>query len=508
MADETRDPPLPTTPSLRANWISLAGAVLAGAAFFAAASLIAIDIFRGFANPYLGILTYLVAPAFLALGMLLIALGAARERRRRRDLEPGTTPAYPRIDLGVPHQRHVLAGVVVVTAVILLFTALGTYRAYGFTESVAFCGQTCHGVMRPEYTAYQESPHARVPCVDCHIGPGATWFVRSKLSGVYQVYATIAGAYHRPIPAPIEHLRPAQDTCEQCHWPRKFYGATQRIFRHRLGDEKNSPWTVEMLLRIGGGDAQFGPAGGIHWHMNIANKVEYIATDRERQVIPWVRITDGRGNATVYQTTDDPLRPEQIAAAQPRVMDCIDCHNRPTHIYDPPVYSVDLAMATNRIDPAIPFIKKEAVLALTGKYATTADALTGMSRALRGFYSARYPEFAARNPRLLEDAFAAVEQIYVHNFFPDMKADWRAYADNVGHKDFPGCYRCHDGKHVSADGKRVTHDCDACHTIVAQGAEGSIERRLEGLAFRHPVDIGDVWKQASCSDCHDGALVQ
>ncbi len=508
MTDGTSEQPEIPTPSLLANWISLAGIVLAVAAFFAAASLIAIDVFRGFKNPYLGILTYLVAPAFLILGMLLIAVGAVLERRRRRSLAPGATPAYPRIDFNVPHERHVVIAVAVVTIVLLLFTALGTYQAYGFTESVEFCGLTCHTVMQPEYTAYQASPHARVACVDCHIGPGATWFVRSKLSGAYQVYATLTDTYQRPIPAPIAHLRPAQETCEQCHWPRKFYGAAEQTFRHYLSDEKNSPWTIQMLLKIGGGDPEFGPVGGIHWHMNIANKVEYIATDRQRQVIPWVRITDRQGKSTVYQTTDKPLRPEQIAAARPRVMDCIDCHDRPTHIYNSPTFSVDLAMATNRIDPAIPFIKKNAVRALTGKYATTEEALAGIARSLRGADGAAHPAPGSPAARELEAAIAEVQQIYVQNFFPAMKVTWRVYADNIGHKDFLGCYRCHDGNHVSADGKPITHDCNACHTVVAQGPGADIEQRLAGLEFRHPIDIGDIWKQALCSDCHDGALVQ
>ena len=194
----------------------------------------------------------------------------------------------------MPRQRNAFLLVAVVTFVFLMFTALGSYRTYEFTESVQFCGQTCHAVMKPEYTAYQNSSHARVACVQCHIGPGATWFVKSKLSGSYQVYATLFHKYPRPIPTPVQNLRPAQETCEQCHWPQKFYGAVEKVRTHFMSDEKNSPWTVEMLLKVGGGDPTHGPVGGIHWHMNVANKVEYIATDEARQIIPWVRITDHR----------------------------------------------------------------------------------------------------------------------------------------------------------------------------------------------------------------------
>ena len=228
-------------PSLLNNWVSIFGIILAASSFFAAACLVAIDLFRGLGSPYMGILTYIIAPLFLVAGLVLISGGVLWERRRRRRLRPGEIPRYPRIDFNVPHERLAFAGVVSVTFLFLLFTALGSYRTYEFTESVTFCGKICHTVMQPEYTAYQESPHARVSCVQCHIGPGASWFVKSKLSGAYQVYATLLKKYPRPIPVPIENLRPAQQICENCHWPRKFYGAVERGIHHYLPDQNNSP---------------------------------------------------------------------------------------------------------------------------------------------------------------------------------------------------------------------------------------------------------------------------
>jgi len=499
----------PAAPSLLENWLSLLGTILAASSFFAAVCLIAIDFFRSFKNPYMGVLTYLVAPAFLVGGLLLIGVGALRERRRRRRVRPSGVPRYPRLDLNLPRQRRAFVVVSVATFLFLILTALGSYRTYEFTESVSFCGTTCHTIMRPEYTAYQESPHARVACVQCHIGPGASWFVKSKLSGAYQVYATIAGRYPRPIPSPIKNLRPAQQTCEQCHWPRKFYGAAERVLHHYLPDSGNSPWTIRMLLNIGGGDPSFGPAGGIHWHMNIANRVEYVATDSQRQVIPWVRVTDARGRSTVYQSTVGPLTPQQVAAARPRVMDCIDCHNRPTHIYQAPVAAVNLAISTGRIDSTLPFIMRQAVRALTDSYPSTPLALRAITDSLRGFYRAAYPGLVAADSGRLDRAVAAVQAIYRQNFFPSMRVDWRVYPDNVGHWIFPGCFRCHDGNHVSADGRTITHDCRTCHTIVAQGP-GSAPTTVSpaGLDFRHPVDIGGAWQAMLCSDCHHGAVVQ
>jgi nitrate/TMAO reductase-like tetraheme cytochrome c subunit len=509
MSDEPELEPPAKGPSLVDNWISLAGFILAASSGFAAVCLIAIDYFRSFKNPYMGILTYIIAPAFLIAGLVMIAAGALWERRRRRRMRPGEVPRYPRLDLNVPRQRRTFIAVGVATFVFLILTALGSYRTYEFTESVAFCGTTCHVIMRPEYTAYQQSPHARVACVQCHIGPGAGWFVKSKLSGAYQVYATIAGRFPRPIPAPIKNLRPAQETCEQCHWPQKFYGAAERVIPHYLPDASNSPWTIRLLLRIGGGDPAFGPVGGIHWHMNIANRIEYIATDSQRQDIPWVRLTDVRGNTTVYRSTVNPLAAAQVAASRPRTMDCIDCHNRPTHIYNAPVTSVNLAISTGRIDSTIPFIKRQAVRALAAPYASTAAALSGISATLTAFYDSAYPGPQAAAGAGLRRSIAEVQTIYAHSFFPGMKVDWRVYPDNIGHKNSPGCFRCHDGNHASADGRTISHECTACHAIMAQGpGQAPATVSSAGLDFKHPVDIGGAWRAMLCSDCHHGAGVE
>ena len=508
MSNQTESRPAEPFQSLLHNWISLAGSILAAASFFTVGFLIALDFFHGFRSPYMGILTYLVAPAFLILGLWLIAFGAFWERHRRRKRKHGDIPAFPRIDLNVPRQRHTFIAVAVATVVFLLLTAVGSYRTYQFTESVTFCGKTCHSIMAPEYTAYQQSPHARVECVQCHIGPGASWYVKSKISGIYQVYATLMDKYPRPIPTPVENLRPARETCEQCHWPQRFFGKVERDFVHYLPDEKNSPWTIRMLVKIGGGDPGFGQTGGIHWHMAIANTIEYIASDSDRQVIPWVRLTDRSGKVTVYQSTDAPLKPEQITVAHPRVMDCMDCHNRPTHIYHAPVDSVDTAISSGRIDHNLPYIKKNAVQALAKTYLNTEQALTSISKNLTEFYERSTPGLAKTNSPLVVAAVKEVQNIYRHNFFPGMKVDWRVYPDNIGHMNFPGCFRCHDGNHTSAEGKTITHDCAACHTIIVQGPEGKLETSLAGLEFKHPVDISGQWQQTNCSDCHAGSLVE
>lgn len=477
-------------PSLIQNWISLSGIILAASSFFAVLFLIAMDLIRGSENPYMGILTYIVAPAFLVLGLLLLVTGALLERRHRHHLAPGEVPRNLRIDFNIPHHRRVFVIASVITVIFLLMTAFGSYQTYHFTESVQFCGMTCHAVMKPEYTAYKNSPHARVTCVECHIGSGAGWFVKSKLSGSYQVYAVLANKYPRPIPTPVKNLRPAQETCEQCHWPQKFFGNAERVNYHYLSDETNTAWQIRLLMKIGGGDPTHGPVGGIHWHMNIANKVEYIATDEARQKIPWIRVTDRDGKTTVFESEDEKLKPEQLAAATPRRVDCIDCHNRPSHVYNAPNKAVNIAMATGRIDPKLPSVKKNAVEALTGDYKTSEEALQKIAAKLKD-YDAK--------------TVAEVQTIYSQNFFPEMNVNWRKYPNNIGHTIFPGCYRCHDGKHKSAEGKVVAHDCNSCHTIIAQGSGDKLASiSPQGLEFQHPSDIGDLWKEMNCAECHNG----
>ena len=494
------DPTRRKFPSLIRNWTSLSGIILAACSFFAVLCLIAMDFYAGFSNPYMGILTYIVAPSFLSAGLLLVLTGVLLERRRRRRLAPEEISAHPRIDFNVPRQRNAFIVVMVVAFVFLMFTALGSYRTYEFTESVQFCGQTCHAVMKPEYTAYQNSPHARVTCVQCHIGAGATWFVKSKLSGSYQVYATVSDKYPRPIPTPVRNLRPAQQTCEQCHWPQKFYGAVERVRTHFKYDEKNSPWTVELLLKVGGGDPTHSPVGGIHWHMNVANRVEYIAADEARQTIPWVRITDQQGQTTVFESKEGRLKPPEINPQAMRRMDCIDCHNRPTHIFRSPDESVDMSMSLGRIDPSLPSIKKNAVDALAADYQTTDEALQKIAENLSKKYDGSDHETVQR-------AIVEVQKTYRENFFPEMKSRWKVYPNNIGHFQWAGCFRCHDGEHTSADGKTISANCNSCHTIIAQGPGAELKTlSAQGLEFQHPSEeLGDAWKGQKCSECHNGS---
>jgi nitrate/TMAO reductase-like tetraheme cytochrome c subunit len=471
------------------NWMSVVGLFVVLGSALAFVLLFVLDALQGSANPYVGVLTYLVAPTFTALGLLLIAAGALA--RRRQLARYGEAPSRLVIDLTRRADRRILSGVVAAGLVFFLVTAVGSYGTYQFTESVTFCGQICHSVMKPEWTTYLHSPHARVACAECHIGPGASWWVRSKLSGLRQVYAVLANSHPRPIPTPIENLRPARATCEECHWPQKFSGDLVRSYRHHLSDDANSPHDIRLLLKVGGGDPARGPVAGIHWHTSA--QVEYFARDERRQEIPWVRVTQPSGRVTVFRAPQLEGDPDPRAV---RTMDCLDCHNRPAHIFEPPHDAVDRALRAGRIDASLPAIRRSVSEALAGDYASEAQALARIEAEL----ASRYPGDAR-----VQSAIAAAQQIYRDNFFPEMKASWKDYPENIGHKVWPGCTRCHDDQHVSEDGARVIGfaDCESCHSILSQGDGASdAPLRQAGLAFDHPVLPYDPTMK--CHTCHTG----
>jgi nitrate/TMAO reductase-like tetraheme cytochrome c subunit len=490
------------------NRLSYAGAAIALLAFMLFVFLSLLHTFTGAAQaPYAGLLIFGLMPAILVFGLLLIPLGMFFEWRYVRRTSRVSIPTFPVIDLNQPHHRNAALIFAIGSVLVLFVTAFGGYSAYEATESVAFCGTLCHTVMQPEYTTYRNSPHARVRCVDCHVGPGADWYVKSKLTGAYQVYAVLLDKFPRPIPSPISSLRPAQQTCEQCHWPEQFYGAQQNTRVYFLPDEKNTRWVVDLLVKIGGGNPAAGRTEGIHWHMNIADQVEYIATDAKRQQIPWVRITDrSTGEVREYASTENPLTEREIESMPKRTMDCMDCHNRPAHILRSPRFAVNLALSSGAIDVSLPFIRRQGVELLAADHASLDAARVAISEGLTAFYRSEYPEIAKGRSAVVTQAIRQLRRIYEQNFFPTMRATWREYPDTLGHLDFEGCFRCHDNQHKSAEGKIIRSDCRACHTIMSQGPAGQVTYSdgPDGLEFQHPEDIDDAWQLMKCSTCHSG----
>ena len=487
------------------NPISLAGIALAAVAFANIIFLIFVDLFSKVPSPYLGILAYMVAPAIMVVGLIAIPVGIVIERRRRHKAGADVSK-YGNLDLNNPAQRSTVAFVLAFVVVFAMMSAVGSYKAYEFTDSVSFCGELCHTVMQPEFVAYQASPHARVNCVDCHVGSGASWYVKSKMSGLRQVYYTALGTYPRPIPTPVHNLRPAADTCEQCHWPKKFWGAQLKVFSHFGTDEQNTPRVLRLLIKTGGGDPSMGQGtGGIHWHMNINNKMTYISTDEQRQVIPWVRMTDSKGNVTDFLTKDNPPTAEQIEKADKRKMDCIDCHNRPTHIFTPPDLSMDRSMVAGSIDASLPYIKAQGVEALTSEYKTTDEASKSIADKINKFYAEKYPQVVSTKGEQINKSIAELQRIYGTTVFPVMKVNWKTHPSNIGHMYYPGCFRCHDGNHVSKEGRVISKDCNACHTLLDQEEGTTHLTAMQEQQFKHPVDIGDL-SSVNCSDCHTGGV--
>jgi len=406
-------------------------------------------------SPYVGIVAYLILPMFF-IG------GRAATRAAERGQEP---PPLPVIDLNESMTRKKVVAFVAITAVNLVIVAFASYQGFHVMDSPAFCGKTCHTVMDPEFTAYQRSPHARVACVECHIGPGASWFVKSKLSGAWQLVSVSFDLYSKPIPTPVHALRPARETCEACHWPAKFAGDRLLVRTVYGNDEQNTETKTVLLVHVGGGDNSVGRPTGIHAHVAPGVQVRYLS-DPERTKITTVESIFPDGEKRVFKTKDSPATEPPPEAW--RTMDCVDCHNRASHRFRQPGPEVDLAIQAGRIDRTLPFIRREAVKALQAEYASREDAKVKIREALIGFYRTLDPAAYDTRAKLVEASADEVGNIYGYNVWPHMKITWGTYASKIGHEESDGCFRCHDDEHTTADGKTISQDCDMCHAVLAQ----------------------------------------
>ncbi len=485
-------------PDIYYNPVSLFGTALAFISFGLILFLYVLESLTPNPKPYMGIIAFVILPIFLILGLILIAIGMLRERKRK--LKGNYERHFPVIDLNSPTQRTAVTFFSAGTLLLLIFSAFGTFKAYEYTDSDAFCGQVCHKVMEPEFIAYQNSPHSKVGCVKCHIGPGADWFVRSKISGAYQVYSVLFNKYSRPIPTPIENLRPAQETCEQCHWPKHFYSEKKVEYTYYLSDEKNTKSNLTLLMKIGGGNSELGTTEGIHWHMNIANTIYYYPSDESRQNIPWIKMINHDGKEIIYKSKD--FDEKNFNQEKVRKMDCLDCHNRPSHIYNQPDKMMNININNGRVDETLPFIKSIGVLTLDNPYSSKKIALDSIRAFIEDFYSVNYPDVFNNKKKEIETSINAIQSIYERNYFPEMNVSWRKFPNNIGHTYAKGCYRCHDGEHFSDNGKKISNDCNICHLVIQQSTDGLVQVNLNGLPFKHPVDISGAEHNELCSDCH------
>ncbi|MBN2173841.1 MAG: NapC/NirT family cytochrome c [Bacteroidales bacterium] len=488
------------------NWTSIIGTTIALVSLFMIVFLFVISILFGAGtSSYMGLVTWIVLPVFLVLGLIIIPIGMLVKRRKDKRQHVVYEKTWPKIDLNDVRTRNATMIFGIGTVFFLLLSSVGSYEAFHYTESVEFCGTVCHKVMKPEYVAYQNSPHAKVACVECHVGSGANWYVRSKLSGLYQVYAVLAKVYPKPIPTPVSNLRPARETCEECHWPEKFYSRQLVVEKHYLADEENTEWDISLQMKTGPTYSALGLQEGIHWHINPNVKVEYIATDTVRQNLPWVRFTNLKtGEVKVFEDEENKLTEEQIAAAEIREMDCMDCHNRPSHDYRPPMRFINDAITAGNISKEIPEIKMKAMEILGIDFPTTDSAMAYIEQELNEYYSSNYEEFYSQHPDLISAAITNIQNEFKKNIFPEMKVRWNAYHNNIGHMEFNGCFRCHNDKHKSERGEVITRNCNLCHSIVAQGVPDTLQvgSIYDELEFVHPNDPYGDWKEYLCVECH------
>jgi len=446
-------------------------------------------------NQYLNVVGYMILPGVLVNGLILCPAGMILRRRR--------------LKRGPVHQvstHNALIFLAVTFFLILPILGVAGYRGYQYTDSPVFCGTVCHNMI-PQHTGYERSPHAHVTCAGCHIGAGAAPFVEAKLAGLRQVYQTVTDSYKRPVPCAITELRPARETCEDCHWPSQFFGSKLEKIAHYSPDEHNTRHDYEILVKVGGLNNFLGQAEGIHMHM--LDRIEYVAIDHDLNKIPYVRYKYPDGREAVFRSDGKPSA-DPAPAGKMRKLDCIDCHNLAGHEFRSPERAVNHALSVGQLELSLPFIKREAVRVLAGDYATTPLALAAIAEGLSGFYQNNYPSLWAADPRGMKKMIATVQDIFQAQEFPEYKVNWKTYASHIGHMESPGCFRCHDGLHVTDKGSAISSDCNTCHTFLYRQADDP--NKITERKFDHPMKIHDLWQDLGphnnmlCCDCHDGGL--
>ncbi len=482
------------------NVISLLGMLLSAISAVVIVLFLALQAFRGFENPYLEIVTFFILPGGILLGGVLTYFGGWRTRSAYRKNPEAGLPPLPRLDFNDPRKLRLTGFFALVTVVFFAVIGVASIKGFEFTESTMFCGEVCHTQMEPEHVAWQQSAHARVRCVECHVGSGLDYYVKAKINGTRQLYSVLTGTFPTPIPTPVHNLRPARGTCERCHWPEKFISSRHKVFSHNAPNEENTRREIQLLIKIGGTPGAPNTSG-IHWH--IGKEVTYVATDEKRFDIPYVAVKNKDGRLEEYFSTDKPVTKEELAKHETRLMDCIDCHNRPAHGYNPPSQELDHSFEAGKLDASLPYLKKMGQELLEKPYKSKEEAVAAIDKGLRDYYAKNYPALVTPKAASIKQASEEIQRIYSRNYFPKMKVVWSAYPTHMGHFYFPGCFRCHDGKHKSAAGKVISKDCDLCHRVISQIQENvPKDRGLQLRDFGHPVDIGNELYDTNCNDCH------
>jgi len=442
---------------LASHWISMVGTALVTLAGFSWLFLLPTNVRgTGVDNPYIGILVFIIIPVIFFAGLALIPIGlyfAKRHVSAAIETLPGRRSAFRR------------AGIffAVMTVANVIIGSQFSYRAVEHMDTVQFCGQSCH-VMKPEFTAHQMAPHEGVTCASCHIAPGATGWLHAKMNGTNQLFGVIFNNYPRPIESAMENnkLVSSADTCEQCHARERVVGPRLRILSKYKDDDANTRSQTVLMMMVGGG-----ATGGIHGvHMGPGVHMRYAASDKKRQTIPWVEYQNAAtGVRRTYLASD--AKADAVAALPVFDMQCVDCHNRAAHSFELADHAVDRALASGEIATGLPFVKKIAIELLKADYKSGEEAEQKITAGLTQFYREKHPAIFSTRGNDIQSAGKAIAAIYSRNVFPDLKVTWGTYPNNLGHADFPGCFRCHDESHATSDKKTITQDCSTCHNALA-----------------------------------------
>jgi hypothetical protein len=447
-------PKQPVIVLLTSHWVTMAGVALVTLAGFSWLFALPANIRGNVSNPYIGLLTFIAIPVVFFAGLALIPIGIALGRRKAAEA------LNPPIDRRAAWRRAGMFFAIMTMANLVIGSQL-TYRAVEHMETNQFCGQSCH-VMKPEFTAHLLPPHQQIACATCHIVPGATGWIRAKMAGTNQLLAVTFNTFPRPIESGLESNRlvSSADTCEQCHARGKVIGPRLRMHSSFKDDEINTRTETVLMMLVGGGNT-----GGIHGaHMGPGVRIRYAASDKKRQTIPWVEYSNGGATHTYLA---DGTTPDAARALPTFEMQCVDCHNRAAHSFELAEHAVDYAMATAQISATLPFVKKTGVELLKATYSSEDDAAQKIPARLNTFYQQKYGDIWAKRSNDVQLAGQALLAIYRSNVFPDLKVTWGTYPNNLGHVDDPGCFRCHDGGHSTADKKVITQDCSTCHQMLA-----------------------------------------
>lgn len=447
--------------------LAILGAAITTFAFIAYIALTFGELFVFQGNPYWGIALNVIFPGIAVIGLILIAIGLFFRIRSLR-AQTGTESINRLVEQHQISRRYVWQVVVGLTVVNVVAFSYFSYHGYHFTESRAFCGELCHVVMEPEFTVYQESPHSEISCVACHIGEGATWFVKSKLSGLRQVYGVLTGDYSRPIETPVRNLRPAREVCEVCHRPEIFHGNRIEVIQKFAPDERNTRTYTVLNLKIGSGGEKVA-AHGIHWHVSRQHQIRYYAADEKREEINWVASVDAAGKRHVWTRPGTEIPGEAELEQHVRTMDCVDCHNRPTHIYVSPDRALDDLLAREVLDPGLPWIRAYGEEILRRAYDTKEAGLAGIAQLPR-IYAQRVPEVYEQHREQIEAAVPVLQDTYDTYVWPRMNIRWNTYPSLIGHpiQETSACFRCHDGLLADEQGQGIATDCEACHYVLAR----------------------------------------